>query len=133
MYVLMDIEWYERGGEQIPTQLAALRIDDSLERVTEFYTRFNPGQGKFDWSSIAFSGGRKTDFRNMAALPYLLGKFNFWLNNDDILIWWHESGAKLLGKLYEAAGLEKPQMCVIHRSVAGQSAKNVPGAAVLTT
>lgn len=87
MYVLMDMEWYcGSGGRIFPTQLAALRTDESWGRRDCFFSRIRPDRTDTpDWAHIAFSGGKPEDFLCAPTLSAALRNLRMWLQTDDVL------------------------------------------------
>ena len=74
MYVLMDLEWFcTRRGNILPTQLAALRVDESWRELDRFFSRIRPDcAGTPDWTHMAFSGGKPEDFLRAPTLSAVL-------------------------------------------------------------
>ena len=57
MYVLMDLEWFcTRRGTILPTQLAALRVNENWRELDRFFSRIKPDcSGTPDWTHMAFT------------------------------------------------------------------------------
>ena len=102
MYVLMDLEWCCGGGGRIiPTQMAALRIDERWQRLDLLFSRIRPKCTNIpNWAHMAFSGGAPEDFLSAPALPKVLCDFRLWLHKDDVLCWWAEEAPKIFKRLY---------------------------------
>ena len=102
MYVLMDVEWYcGSGGRIFPTQLAALRTDESWNRRDRFFSRIRPDcTDTPNWTHIAFSGGEPEDFLCAPTLSAALRDLRMWLQMDDVLCWWAEEAPKVFKRLH---------------------------------
>ena len=103
----------------------AMRVDDELAYAGMFYSRINPCPGDINWSHIAFNGGTEDEFRNAYPLESVLCELEKWLKDDDILLWWHESGADFFKRLCECNVVASHKMGVIHQIV--QKKLNIPG------
>lgn len=120
MYTLGDIEWYEQNSVQIPTQLALLRIDDEFNTIGPYYysrIKLSRDVVHVDWSHIAFSGGIENEFRKATSLDVALGFLKHWFHDDDVLLFWHESGATLFKKLCECNDILPPKIGVIRHII----------------
>lgn len=102
MYVLMDLEWFcTRRGNILPTQLAALRVDESWRELDRFFSRIKPDcTDTPDWTHMAFSGGKPEDFLRAPTLSAALRNFRSWLQKDDVLCWWAEDAPEIFKRLH---------------------------------
>ena len=102
MYVLMDLEWFcTRRGNILPTQLAALRVDESWRELDRFFSRIRPDcAGTPDWTHMAFSGGEPEAFLRAPALSAVLRNLRMWLQKDDVLCWWAEEAPEIFKRLH---------------------------------
>lgn len=102
MYVLMDMEWYcGSRGRIFPTQLAALRVDESWRELDRFFSRIRPDcAGTPDWTHMAFSGGKPEDFLRSPTLSTVLRNLRMWLQKDDVLCWWAEEAPEIFKRLH---------------------------------
>ena len=102
MYVLMDLEWFcTRRGNILPTQLAALRVDESWRELDRFFSRIKPDcTDTPDWIHMAFSGGKPEDFLRAPTLSTVLRNFRSWLQKDDVLCWWAEEAPEIFKRLH---------------------------------
>lgn len=102
MYVLMDLEWFcTRRGTILPTQLAALRVNENWRELDRFFSRIKPDcSGTPDWTHMAFYGGKPEDFLCAPTLSVALRSLHMWLQRDDVLCWWAEEAPKVFKRLY---------------------------------
>lgn len=102
MYVLMDLEWFcASQGNPFPTQLAALRVDESWRELDRFFSRIKPDcAGTPDWAHMAFSGGKPEDFLRAPTLSAVLRNLRMWLQKDDVLCWWAEEAPEIFKRLH---------------------------------
>lgn len=97
MKILIDIEWYETDKHETAlTQIAAARITDGFELIDTFDALFHPDIEVEDYSHLAFNGADTNDYLNAQEPETVLGDFLAWMNEDDVLYFWHESSALLL-------------------------------------
>lgn len=102
MYVLMDLEWFcASQGNPFPTQLAALRVDESWRELDRFFSRIKPDcTDTPDWIHMAFSGGKPEDFLRAPTLSAVLRNLRTWLQKDDVLCWWAEEAPEIFKRLH---------------------------------
>ena len=95
MYVIADIEWVENYlYKRSPTQLSAVRVDENWEIVEDFSTRIKPMNSSFyDWSHVAYTGGRPEDFIKAPHCYDAFQSFNKWVG-DDTICWWYKPSAE---------------------------------------
>lgn len=87
-YVIADVEWVEKGYKKSPTQLSALRVDENWNVLDRFSSFIRPMDASFyDWSHIAYSGGKKEDFIYAYGCHKVFEDFNNWVG-DDTVCWW---------------------------------------------
>lgn len=105
MYVLVDMEWVtNRAGNQYPTQLAALRVDEHWEIVDTFSALIYPKDRSFQrWEHMAFTGWKPEDYLAAESLNPVLESFEQWLLPDDILCWWHQQSSDFFNMFTKAA------------------------------
>lgn len=101
MFVIADLEWITNAEmNHSPTQLAAIRVDGNWNVIAKFNSFIRPKDVKYhNWKHIAYTGGNATDFIYAKNAHNVLTDFEDWLNNDDILLWWHDASAKLFRNL----------------------------------
>ena len=87
MYVLMDMEWYEPGGMNMPVQIAAIRTDDRFQCLKQFYRRIRPDrlQG-IQWGWLCFRGSDPHQFRTSEDLGKVMYDLKAWLREDDVIL-----------------------------------------------
>lgn len=103
MYVLVDIEWVTNKNHHIsPTQIAALRVDESWYCDTLFYTRIKPKNSSFHlWDDIAYSGGDLQSFLNAPGLYAVMSNFVNWIRKTDTICVWNETIKDTLINVYQ--------------------------------
>ena len=119
MFVLMDMEWYQQNGENMPVQIAAIRTDDRFQCLKQFYRRIRPErlQG-IRWGHVCFRGSEPQQFRTSEALGKVMADLRNWLRGDDVILWWHESSENLFRRAYARIfGQEPKAMGVLHECV----------------
>ena len=101
MYVIADMEWITNAnGHHSPTQLAAVRVDENWNVVDKFASFIRPRDSEFhDWKHKAYTGGTATKFLYAKNAHYVFTKFQNWLRDDDIILWWYEEPEKLFKKI----------------------------------
>lgn len=101
MFVIVDMEWVtNRAGHYAPTQIAAIRVDESWNTAGEFDAFIRPRDSSFyDWRHIAYNGGKAPDFLGAKNAYLVLTDFHNWLQEDDVLIWWHSESQTLYEKI----------------------------------
>lgn len=103
MYVIADIEWinpYENYTS--PTQLAAARVDENWNVKDEFNAFIRPHRkGCCKWEHMAYTGGTSEDFMSAETAQEVFGRFKEWLNDDDIILWWHKQSKEQFCKMTE--------------------------------
>ena len=119
MYVLMDLEWYHSDLQFSPTQLAALRISDSLECGDSFYTRIRPAfREDAKYEDIAFTSGSSQKFLRAPDAVKAFRDLIRWLQPDDVLLWWHEHAAAVFEQLWQYVSGESVEPMGVLRSIA---------------
>lgn len=98
MYVLMDLEWVTNKQYHIsPTQIAAMRVDDSWNELDRFFTRIRPRDTSFHrWGEVAYAGGNPSDFLYARGIFQVLTDLLDWLHDDDILCFWTKDSINML-------------------------------------
>ncbi len=101
MFVIVDLEWItDDDGHYVPTQLAAIRVNEDWESIGLFSSFIKPrNMGEYNWSHPAYTGGNCEDFANAKSAYSVLNSFSEWLRTDDILLWWHYEALKVFKKL----------------------------------
>ena len=101
MYVLMDMEWYQKPGKQIPVQIAAIRTNDQYEYLDQFVRRIRPDREMdIKWDQLCFNGGTAQQFKSAQNLLQCFNDLNNWLQKDDIILWWHVNAEQLFRKTH---------------------------------
>lgn len=95
-YVLVDLEWIDNSvGHSSPTQLAAMRVDENWNPIQTISTLIRPQNSTFhDWKHVAYSGGKAEDFLMGRSTYHALEYFEKWLQPEDVICWWFETGRK---------------------------------------
>ena len=96
MYIIADVEWVENELHKCsPTQLSAVRVDESWEIVDDFSSYVKPMNPSFyDWDHVAYAGGSPSDFQNAPHCFEVFKHFNEWVGQDT-LCWWYSPSAKI--------------------------------------
>lgn len=97
MYVIADIEWNTNEfGLKYPTQLAAVKVDENWNVTERFSSFIRPTDSSFhNWWHVSCRGGRAADFLNARVAYSVLAEFLFWLDEDDILLWWYDESVQI--------------------------------------
>ncbi len=95
MVVLMDMGWIENAEkEACPTQISAMRVDGSWDRVSRLDELIKPeDQSCQQWNHMAFAGYPSSAFLEAGTIQDALQKLNAWLLKDDVLCWWGDQPA----------------------------------------
>ena len=119
MVVLMDMEWYEQDGENMPVQIAAIRTGDKYQCLKQFYRRIRPDRlDGIRWGHVCFHGSSPQQFRSSEDLGKVMNDLMNWLRSDDVIMWWHESSENLFRGIYARMfGREPKEMGVLHECV----------------
>ncbi len=98
MFVLADIEWNtNKSGNSVPTQLAAIRLDEKWNEIDRFFSRiYPPDSSYYNWGHVSFRGGKIKEFLGAPNVNEVLIQFADWLNNEDVLVWWTEESSEKL-------------------------------------
>lgn len=115
MFVLMDIEWVTNRMNHIsPTQIAALRVDDSWNATERFYARIRPKDATFHlWNHMAYTGGQPSDFLFARGIFQALTDLKAWLREDDTICFWTRDSMNILKSVYNLILKEKvPQRMI---------------------
>jgi len=109
MIVLMDMEWVENKSRHVtPTQLAAMRVNESWERVSMFNGLCRPRDASFhQWNHVAYGGLNKDEYLFSPSARTIFERFLTWLQPDDILLWWSQDGPRHFAGLMKIVGLPK--------------------------
>lgn len=115
MFVLVDMEWITNAGEyQSPTQISAVRLNEDWSVISQFDSFIKPRDSSFhDWLHVAYRGGRPIDFLCADNAYTVFLRLRNWLEEDDILLWWHNEAEKLFRKLTSII-LKQPEQ---HKSI----------------
>ena len=108
MFVIADIEWitYENGLKS-PTQLSAVKVDTNWNEEEKFFSFIHPKETtNQDWSHIAYTGGQQFDYLQAPTAYVVFNNFRSWLDNNDIILWWHR-GSEVLYKVFIEKLLKK--------------------------
>ncbi len=107
MIVLMDLEWVENNSYHItPTQLAAMRVDRSWNRLSLFTALCRPRDASFhQWDHVAYAGASKNDFLSALSCRTVFERFLTWLEPDDTLLWWGQEAPRRFAELMKIVGL----------------------------
>jgi len=91
MYIIADIEWVENKlNKQSPTQLSAVKVDQSWNIIDEFSAFIKPMNASFhDWKHVAYTGGTPEDFLYAKSCHTVLDNFEKWIGEEAILCWWY--------------------------------------------
>lgn len=103
MFIIADIEWTtENYFIQMPTQLAAVKVDEKWKIISKFSSLIKPleNSGK-NWDHVAFTGAAPRDFLNAKSAYNVFLDFQRWLCEDDVILWWHSDSEKLFKMLTE--------------------------------
>ncbi len=119
MVVLMDMEWYESGGENMPVQIAAIRTDDHFQCLKQFYRRIRPDRlDGIRWWQVCFRGSQPQQFRTAEKLGKVMSDLRDWLREDDVIMWWHESSENLFRRVFARQfGYLPKAMGILHECV----------------
>lgn len=102
MYILLDIEWAEKWRKSFLTQIAAIRVNENWEKQDSFSRLVSPPQPeKAKWQHVAFSGHDPADFLNAADEATVLASFREWLQEDDVLCFWHYEARMFFERLWK--------------------------------
>ena len=101
MFVIADLEWVtNQTGHFSPTQLAAVKVDESWHELERFSALIRPCDGTFhDWKHVAYTGGTATAFLHAKNAYSVLQSFIEWLSAEDAILWWHEESDAVFQKL----------------------------------
>lgn len=90
MIVLVDMEWVQNAQKQVtPTQLSALRVDETWKSVAQFNSLCRPRDASFFcWEHFAYAGFPKETFLSARPARMVFEAFMKWLQPDDVLLWW---------------------------------------------
>ena len=102
MFVLMDIEWVTNKQYQFaPTQIAAMRVENSWLEQDVFFERVRPKDTAFHlWDEVAYSGGEPSDFLYARGIYQVLLELQDWLQEDDVLCFWTKDSISILKSIY---------------------------------
>lgn len=118
MYVLVDFEWIQRGEHIKPTQLAAIRVDENWNTISEFSGIFMHKKiSSSDWAHIAYTGVSATDVENGEDKKTLIRRFYRWIKDDDILLFWHYETKHVFIKQFEEIVQELKKLRMYHLRV----------------
>ena len=101
MFVIADIEWMtNEDGHHSPTQLAAIRVDESWNEVDAFASLIRPRDSEFHvWRHVSYTGGKPTDFIYARNAHNVFDAFYDWLKDDDVILWWDNESLVIFKKL----------------------------------
>ena len=101
MFVIADIEWMtNEEGHHSPTQLAAIRVDETWNEVDTFASLIRPRDSEFhDWRHVSYTGGKPTEFMYARNAHNVLDAFYDWLKDDDVILWWYDESIMIFKKL----------------------------------
>lgn len=101
MIVLVDLEWLENTKHEVtPTQLSAIRTDESWAPSARFNTLFRPrDESFFQWKHIAYTGAAPKDYLSAPSAYTALEHFCAWLSPDDTLLWWSAESLQVFRKM----------------------------------
>lgn len=90
MLVIADIEWYvKENGYRYPTQIAAIRVNESWDIVAQFSTIIKCSDKRyFEMNPVPFTGYVFERYMTAPTLSKALMSFYKWLNEDDTIGWW---------------------------------------------
>ena len=114
MMVLFDMEWVtDRNGREMPTQIAAMRVDSTWNPLDRFETLIRPvGLGSIRSDHVGFGGLPRQAYQNAELLVDAMESIRQWLLRDDILLWWAREADCLFRRFYRS---------VLHEAVARPS------------
>lgn len=121
MFVIVDMGWVTNdSGRHCPTQLAAAKVDSNWKGVSFCSTLIRPLDSSFHiWEDKAFGGAKAIDFLDGRGAYNSLSYFLDWLDEDDVLVWWHINSVRMFEKFVKII-LKKQvnhQMITIHDRV----------------
>lgn len=101
MFVIADIEWMtNEEGHHSPTQLAAIRVDETWNEVDNFASLIRPRDSEFhDWRHVSYTGGKPTEFMYARNAHNVFDAFYDWLKDDDVILWWYDESIMIFKKL----------------------------------
>ncbi len=113
MFVIADIEWITHGsGKVSPTQLAAVRTDESWNVTERFESLIRPSDSEAcDRGHMAFTGASFSEFQNAKSADCVFAEFAEWLSADDVILWWHEDSDAVFGKFSKRVCANK-SLCI---------------------
>ena len=83
-------------------------MDEDWNEIDSFNSLIRPRDGAFhDWKHMAYRAGTPTEYLYARNVFSVLGAFVKWLDQDDVILWWHSDSQKLFKKL---------EKCVLKRS-----------------
>ncbi len=101
MFVIADIEWVTNSKKQdAPTQLAAVKVDETWQIVDRFDMLIKPKDESFHtWEHMAYAKKTAEDFLSARGIHCVLENFEEWLGEEDVILWWHPDSKKIFEKL----------------------------------
>lgn len=109
MLVICDIEWIIENGEYVPTQIAAIKVDNNWSICAQFNSLIKlPDNISYKKRHVAFCGGTKNDFEAAPQLNSVIKEFQMWIDNTDTLLWWFDESAIVLDNTMQVVLNAKP-------------------------
>ncbi len=115
MFVIADMEWVcNTDGEYSPTQLAAVKVDETWNTASEFDYLIKPRDSRFhDWQHVAYTGHVFSEFLNADSAYSVLKEFQKWLNDGDVILWWYNESERLFKRLVKQILKKDDNHCTV--------------------
>lgn len=108
-YVIVDIEWIEKGTFVNPTQISAVKVNSDWKGFSHFSERIKPRSEHFHiWKHVAYTGGTASSFLSARSAFHVFEDFEGWLGKDDVILWWFSTGKETYSALMKSIHKHNP-------------------------
>lgn len=108
-YVIVDIEWIEKGTFVNPTQISAVKVNSDWKGLSHFSERIKPRSEHFHiWKHVAYTGGTASSFLSARSAFHVFEDFEGWLGKDDVILWWFSTGKETYSALMKSIHKHNP-------------------------